>query len=82
MCLLSVIFCMNVFAQESNVMVLPISDSEKTVKLPVGNAEYIQTGSGELIKISDLMYFSTQENADAYMEAFNIGKRYLCNGNR
>lgn len=41
-CLLSAVLCMIAFAQECKVLVLPISDSGKTVKFPVGNAEILQ----------------------------------------
>ena len=64
------------FAQESNspipedkILELPYCPPGETIKIPVGDAEYIDNGSGNLIKISDLLTFETQLDADNWKNA-------------
>lgn len=68
-------FSLSVFAEESvsyisedSVLVLPPCKTGSTLKVPVGNATYIDDGSGNLIKISDLLSFDSQEAANQYIE--------------
>lgn len=55
-------------ASENSVLILPDCELGETLKVPVGNAEYIDDGSGNLLKISDLLSFDSQEAADDYIE--------------
>lgn len=51
-----------------NIITLPDCPVGARVKIPVGDAEYIVNGAGQLIKISDLISFASQEEADSYIE--------------
>ena len=46
---------------------LPEITSNAPINIPVGDAEYIEDSNGKLIKISDLMHFSNQQEADNYL---------------
>lgn len=76
---LAIVMCFSLtlptFAEESgstlsedNVLVLPDCEPGTSLKIPIGNAEYIKDGNGNLIKISDLMSFDSQDAADDYVE--------------
>ncbi len=54
---------------QGKVLELPYCQPGDTIKIPVGDAEYIDDGSGNLIKISDLLSFETQEDANTYMNS-------------
>ncbi len=49
------------------ILKLPYCPVGETIKIPVGSAEYIDDGTGNLIKISDLLSFSSQDEADTYI---------------
>lgn len=53
---------------ENNILVLPDCEPGTSVKVPVGDAEYIEDSNGNLIKISDLISFDSQDAADDYVE--------------
>lgn len=74
--LLIAVFCFNIFSfvlaeneriDSEKILVLPNCSSGNKIKIPVGNAEYIDIGDGSLIKISNLLTFSNQNEADAYV---------------
>ena len=50
------------------IIELPYCPVGETIRIPVGDAEYIDDGTGNLIKISDLMSFSSQRNAANYID--------------
>lgn len=66
---------------EDKVLVLPYCPEGETMKIPVGTAEYIDNGSGDLIKISDLLSFETQSDANNYIDEMRAGLKTstLCN---
>lgn len=45
---------------------------EEMLSIPVGEAKYIEDGTGKLIKISDLMSFETEEEADEFSERMKL----------
>ena len=49
------------------ILRLPEITSNAPINIPVGDAEYIEDSNGKLIKISDLMHFSNQQEADNYL---------------
>lgn len=64
---------MSVFAEgkatvtSGKILRLPEITSNAPINIPVGDAEYIEDSNGKLIKISDLMHFSNQQEADNYL---------------
>jgi len=54
---------------ESEILQLPDCPEGEMVSIPIGEAKYIDNGSGELIKIADLLTFETQEEADEYAKS-------------
>lgn len=76
--LMSVILILNVgsvaFAQDletplkNKTLKLQYSPEGELLQTPVGEAEYIDTGKGDLIKISDLFSFETEEEAAKFLE--------------
>ncbi len=74
---LSIIFSISItaFASEASnsvpedkILVLPDVKVGQTLKIPVGDAEYIDDGRGNIIKISDLMSFDSQAEANNYID--------------
>lgn len=49
-----------------NVIQIPEYETGEVVRVPVGDAEYVETFDGEIIPISDLMEFDTSEEAEQY----------------
>ena len=73
--LLSVILIFNLgaasFAQEfeeSEVLKLPERSVGEMIEIPLGEAKYIEKRSGELIDVTDLLSFDTEDEANAYVE--------------
>lgn len=64
---LSVFSAAEEYIPEEKILELPYCPVGETRKIPVGSAEYIKDSSGNLIKISDLMFFATQDDADNYI---------------
>ena len=66
------------FAQESTsipeekILELPFCPEGETMRIPVGDAEYIKDDSGNLIKISDLLTFESQQEATRFIEEMLI----------
>lgn len=56
------------FAQESysiendKILRLPVCSAGERMRIPVGDAQFIDDGTGNLIKVSDLMGFETQKD--------------------
>ena len=67
-------FSVPAFAQElstgstENIITLPDCPVGERVRIPVEDAGYIVNGAGQLIKISDLISFANQEEANSYIE--------------
>lgn len=67
-------FSDTVLAQETSaipddkIIELPYCPVGETIKIPVGDAEYIDDGTGNLVKISDLLDFTNQQEADDYID--------------
>ncbi len=53
---------------KDKVLTLPYCQPGENIKIPVGDAEYIDDGNGNLIKISDLLSFDTQAAANTYID--------------
>jgi hypothetical protein len=73
--LLSVILIFNLgaasFAQEfeeSEVLKLPERSVGEMIEIPLGEAKYFENRSGELIDVTDLLSFDTEDEANAYVE--------------
>lgn len=52
---------------EDRVLELPYCPVGEVILVPVDDAEYIDDGAGNIIKISDLMSFASKEDADRYI---------------
>lgn len=55
---------------ENNILELPYCESGETLRVPVGNAEYIKDYDGNIIKISDLLSFESNEEYESFKEEF------------
>ena len=68
--------CINAFAEgnkeiaQEKTIKAPNFATGKTIQIPVGDAEYVDIGNGEIIRIADLPSFSTKEAATAYKAKF------------
>lgn len=58
------------------ILRLPNCPIGTTMRIPVGNAEYIETAEGQLLKISDLPHFYSQKEAASYIQNIKIASAY------
>lgn len=65
------LFCCVSFAEEDsasgNIAEIPFCPVGTTQTIDIGNAEYIRTSDGQMMKVDDLLCFSTQAEADEYI---------------
>lgn len=52
---------------KGTILMVPQCPIGTSVKVPVGDAEYLDIGNGKLIKIANLPRFSSQKDADAFI---------------
>lgn len=57
-----------VLAADSDVLQLPVCPEGETIRIPVENATYIVDANGKKTPISELPSFSTQQEANAYIQ--------------
>lgn len=57
---------------ESEILTLSHFPHKKVICIPVGEAKYIETHKGELIEISDLLSFETNEEANQFSENIEL----------
>lgn len=57
---------------ESEILTLSYFPNKKVICIPVGEAKYIETHNGELIEISDLLSFETNEEANQFSENIEL----------
>ncbi|HCX65238.1 MAG TPA: hypothetical protein DHN33_08525 [Eubacteriaceae bacterium] len=53
---------------KSEIVKLPDCTEREMLRIPIGEAKYVDDGTGKLIKISDLLSFETQEEATEFSE--------------
>lgn len=64
--------CMNALADnikispQGKTIKAPYCPVDETIRIPIGDAEYIDIGNGQVIKIADLPSFSSMNAANAY----------------
>lgn len=54
------------YIDEESVIILPKCEVGQVIRIPVGEATHIQTQSGRLIPICDLLHFNNQSDADMF----------------